>query len=60
MDVTDDAESVEPKAQLARVWGTRGLSRYGVKLVVEPLELLRLPEARGEVPLEALEDFPVS
>ena len=60
MDVTDDAESVEPKAQLARVWGTRGSSRYGVKLVVEPLELLRLPEARGEVPLEALEDFPVS
>ena len=59
MDVTDDAESVEPEAQLARVWGTRGSSRYGVKLVVEPLELLRLPEARGEVPLEALEDFPV-
>ena len=55
--MTDDAESVEPKARLATVWGTRGSSRYGVKLVVEPLELLRLPEARGEVPLEALEDF---
>ena len=52
MDVTGGAKSVEPKAQLARVWGTRGSSRYGVKLVVEPLELLRLPEARGEVPLE--------
>ena len=57
--MTGGAESVKPKAQLARVWGTRGLSRCGVKLVVEPLELLRLPEARGEVPLEALEDFPV-
>ena len=39
--------------------GARGLSLYGVKLVVGPRELLRLPEARGEVPLEALEDFPV-
>ena len=50
-------QSVWPKAQLAKAWGTKGPSRYGVKLVVEPLELLRLPEARGEVPLEALEDF---
>ena len=55
--MTDGAESVEPKAQLARVWGTRGSSRYGVKLVVEPLELLRLAEARGKVPFKALEDF---
>ena len=57
--MTDDADSVEPEAQLARVWGSRGSSRYWVKLVVDPLELLRLPEARGKVPLEALEDFPV-
>ena len=57
--MTGGAESVKPEAQLARVWGTRGSSRYGVKLVVEPLELLRLPEARGEVPLEALDNFPV-
>ena len=59
MDVTDDAGFVEPKAQLARVWGNRGSSRYGMRLAVKPLELLWLPEARGEVPLEALEDFPV-
>ena len=57
--MTDDAESMEPKAQLAKAWETRRPSRCGVKLVVEPRELLRLPEARGEVPLEALEDFPV-
>ena len=57
--MTDDAESVEPKTHLAKVWRTRGSSRYGVKLVIEPLELLRLLEARGEVPVEALEDFPV-
>ena len=30
-----------------------------VKLVVELLELFRLPEAREGVPLEALEDFVV-
>ena len=52
-------ESAEPKAQLAEAWETRRPSRYGVKLAVEPRELLRPLEARGEVPLEALEDFPV-
>ena len=57
--MTENAESVEPRAQaqLAKAWGTRGSSRCSVKLVAEPLELLRLPEARGEVPLETLEDF---
>ena len=31
--VTDEAEPVEPRAQLVKAWGARGLSRYGVKLV---------------------------
>ena len=57
--MTDDAESIEPKAQLAKAWETRRSSRCGVKLAVEPRELLRPPEPRGEVPLEALGDFPV-
>ena len=39
--MTDDAESIEPKAQLAKARETRRPSRNGVKLAVEPRELLR-------------------
>ena len=55
--MTDGGEFVEPGSQLAKALGIRGWCRHGVKLVVEPLELFRLPEAREGVPLEALEDF---
>ena len=58
--MTDDAESGEPRAQLAKAQWTGGTNRYEVMLVAEPLELLRLPEARGKVPLAALDDFLVS
>ena len=57
--MTDGGESVEPGAQSAKALGIRGWCRHRVKLVVEPLELFRLPEAREGVPLEALEDFVV-
>ena len=57
--MTDDAESGKPRAQLAKAQWTGGSNRCEVMLMTEPLELLQLPEARGEVPLDALEDFPV-
>ena len=47
------------RSKLAKVSGTSGSSHYGVKLAAEPLELLQLPQARGEVSLDALEDYHV-
>ena len=56
-DAKDDVELTEPEAQLEKVFGNKRIDQIFHESVVEPFELLRLVDAGGKVPLEALKGF---